>query len=190
MSLANGRHYLAIPGPSVVPDRVLAAMHRPAPNIYSGDLVTLVQSVIPDLKAIARTRHNATIYISNGHGAWEAALSNVLSRGDKVLVLATGRFGIGWGEIATGLGGGVEVIDCGKNSDVDLPRVSAALSADKSHEIKAVLVCHVDTSTGVRNDIAGLRACMDGADHPALLMGTASRRWPASASRWTNGVSM
>ncbi len=170
MSLSQGRHYLAIPGPSVVPDRVLQAMHQPAPNIYSGALVEMVHGIIPDLKAVARTAHNAAIYICNGHGAWEAALANVLSRGDKVLVLATGRFGIGWGEIATGLGIEVDLIDYGQRSDIDLAQVEDALRTDKSHKIKAVMAVHVDTSTSVRNDIAALRRLIDTVGHPALLM--------------------
>ena len=89
MSLSNGRTYLAIPGPSVIPDAVLQAMHRASPNIYEGELHDLTRSLIPDLKAVAKTDHNVAIYIGNGHAAWEAALSNVLSRGDTVLVLAT-----------------------------------------------------------------------------------------------------
>ena len=86
MTLAHGRQYLAIPGPSVVPDRVLQAMHRAAPNIYGGPLYDLTYSLIPDLKKIARTESDVAIYIGNGHAAWEASLANVLSRGDKVLV--------------------------------------------------------------------------------------------------------
>lgn len=88
-SLRHGRPYLAIPGPSVMPDAVLQAMHQPAPNIYAGALVDITASLMPDLKAIARTKHNVAVYISNGHGAWEASLANVLQPGDKVLVPAT-----------------------------------------------------------------------------------------------------
>ena len=110
MSLSYGRPYLAIPGPSVVPDRVLQAMHQPAPNIYGSAIERMVEGIVTDLKVVARTEHNVAIYISNGHGAWEAALANVLSRGDKVLVLATGLFGLGWAGIATGLGAEVEEI--------------------------------------------------------------------------------
>lgn len=167
---ANGRHLLAIPGPSVVPDRVLNAMHRASPNIYTGELHDLTHSLIPDLRKIARTRHQAAIYIVNGHGAWEAALSNVLSRGDTVLVLATGRFGLGWGEMARGVGAQVQTIDFGANSDIDNHRVSEALAADTAHKIKAVLAVHVDTSTSIKSDIAALRQAMDRTGHPALLM--------------------
>lgn len=170
MSLSNGREYLAIPGPSVMPDAVLRAMNRASPNIYEGELHDLTASLVPDLKAVARTEENVAIYIGNGHAAWEAALSNVLSQGDTVLVLATGRFCIGWGEMAEGLGATVQTIDYGVRSAINLEQVAQALAADKSHQIKAVLAVHVDTSTSVKNDIAGLRACMDAAGHPALLL--------------------
>ncbi len=168
--LANGRPYLAIPGPSVMPDAVLRAMHRAAPNIYEGELHAVTASLIPDLKRVARTESHAAIYIGNGHAAWEAALANVVAPGEKVLVLATGRFCLGWGEMARGLGAVVEVIDFGNQDDIDLGRAEAALRADSHHEIKAVLAVHVDTSTSVRNDVAGLRAALDAAGHPALLM--------------------
>ncbi len=170
MSLSNGRAYLAIPGPSVIPDEVLQAMHRASPNIYEGELHDLTNSLVPDLKAIAMTDQNVAIYVGNGHAAWEAALSNVLSRGDTVLVLATGRFCIGWGEMAESLGVTVETIDYGAQAPIDLAQVEAALAADTAARIKAVLAVHVDTSTSVKNDIAGLRVVMTRVDHPALLM--------------------
>jgi len=170
MSLSQGRAYLAIPGPSVMPDAVLRAMHRASPNIYEGELHDLTNSLIPDLKAVAMTTHNVAIYIGNGHAAWEAALSNVLSPGDTVLVLATGRFGIGWGEMATGLGAQVQTIDYGTESAIDLAKVEEALTADKAGKIKAVMAVHVDTSTSVKNDIAGVRQVIDRVGHPALLM--------------------
>lgn len=169
MSLANGRPYLAIPGPSVVPDRVLAAMHRPSPNIYEGQLHDLTARIAVDLKAVAGTRAHVAIYIVNGHGAWEAANANLFARGDRALVLATGRFGIGWAESARRMGVAVEVMDFGKSAPLDLARVEAALRADRGHTIKAVLATHVDTASSVKNDIAGLRAAMDAAGHPALL---------------------
>lgn len=168
--LAQGREYLAIPGPSVIPDAVLQAMHRPAPNIYAGALVELTHSLMPDLKRIARTQHHVAIYIANGHGAWEAALSNTIAPGDRVLVPATGRFGHGWGEMAKAIGANVDVIDFGRNATFDVARIAETLGDDKDHSIKAVLATHVDTSTSVRNDIASLRAAMDAAGHPALLM--------------------
>jgi alanine-glyoxylate transaminase / serine-glyoxylate transaminase / serine-pyruvate transaminase len=169
MSLANGRHYLAIPGPSVMPDRVLQAMHRPAPNIYTGPLIEMTAGIVRDLKEVARTAHEVAIYIANGHGAWEAALSNTMSRGDTVLVLGTGRFCIAWGELARNLGLETQVIDFGYRGHVDLGRVADALRADTGHRIKGVLAVHVDTASSVRNDIAGLRRVLDAANHPALL---------------------
>lgn len=170
MSLANGRSYLAIPGPSVMPDEVLRAMHRPAPNIYEGELVEMTHGLIPDLRYVAQTEHDVAIYISNGHGAWEAALANVIAPGDKVLVPATGRFGHGWGDMAEGLGAEAEYLDFGRQNPWDMTRIEDALRADKVHRIKAVLAVHTDTSTSVRNDMAALRGAMDAVGHPALLM--------------------
>jgi len=170
LTLAQGREYLAIPGPSVIPDAVLQAMHRAGPNIYAGQLVEMTHGIVPDLRRVAGTRHNVAIYIANGHGAWEAALSNVVAPGEKVLVPATGRFGHGWSDMAVGLGADVDIMDFGKSSPFDPNKVADALAADKSHAIKAVLATHVDTSTSIRNDIAALRRAMDRAGHPALLM--------------------
>jgi alanine-glyoxylate transaminase/serine-glyoxylate transaminase/serine-pyruvate transaminase len=170
MSLANGRAYLAIPGPSVMPEEVLRAMHRAAPNIYEGALVEMTAGLIPDLRAVARTAGKVAIYIANGHGAWEAALANTVAPGERVLVPATGRFGHGWAEVAQLRGIGTEILDFGKRAAVDLDRVEAALRADKDHAIRAVLATHADTSTSVLNDIAGLRKVLDATGHPALLM--------------------
>ena len=168
--LAQGRPYLAIPGPSVMPDAVLNAMHRAAPNIYEGELPDMMPGLMRDLRTVARTKHHVAMYICNGHGAWEAALSNVIAPGDKVLVASTGRFASAWGEMAASLGAEVEVIDFGLRATISNDQIADRLAADKSHEIKAVLAVHVDTSTSVRNDIAGLRGVLDAADHHALLM--------------------
>ena len=170
LSVAQGREYLAIPGPSAMPEEVLRAMHRAAPNIYEGALIDMVAGIIPDLKRVARTEHKAAIYISNGHGAWEAALSNVVAPGETVLVPATGRFGMGWADMAHGLGAEAQIIDFGKQAPWDLDKVAEALRADKDHKIKAVLGVHVDTSSSIRNDVPGLRRVLDEAGHPALLM--------------------
>lgn len=170
MSLANGLSYLAIPGPSVMPDRVLRAMHRPAPNIYTGELPDLTHSLIPDLKAVARTDGNATIYIANGHGLWEAALCNTCSRGDKVLVLSSGRFGIGWSEMAAGLHLDVDLMHFGERSPFDFDQIETALRADAAQTIRAVLMCHVDTSSSIRNDVRAVRDLLDAVGHGALLM--------------------
>jgi alanine-glyoxylate transaminase / serine-glyoxylate transaminase / serine-pyruvate transaminase len=168
--LSNGRQTLAIPGPSIMPDRVLNAMHRAAPNIYTGELIEMTASLIPDLRGVARTVHQATIYIGNGHAAWEAALSNVLSRGDTVLVLATGRFAHGWAIMARGIGVICEVLDFGMQTGIDADRVAEVLRADTGGRIRAVLAVHVDTATSVRSDIGALRKAMDRTGHGALLM--------------------
>ena len=169
MSLSNGREYLAIPGPSVMPDRVLRAMHRASPNIYDGALPEMVAGMIPDLKAVARTTHNVAIYIANGHATWEAALSNVVAEGDKVLVMANGRFGHGWAEMARGLGCEVEVLDFGRSGPVDPEALATPLQADSEQRIKAVLVCHTDTASTATNDIAAIRQVIDRVGHPALF---------------------
>jgi alanine-glyoxylate transaminase/serine-glyoxylate transaminase/serine-pyruvate transaminase len=168
--LAQGRPYLAIPGPSTVPDRVLRAMHRASPDIYEGELLDLCDGLIPSLRAVARTRHHATIYIGNGHAVWEASLANVLSRGDRVLVPASGRFAHGWAGMAQGLGAQPQILDFGHATPFDPGRVEEALRADRHHEIRAVLAVHTDTSTSVRSDIKAVRQALDAAGHPALLM--------------------
>ncbi len=169
MSLSQGRPYLAIPGPSTMPDRVLNAMHRAAPNIYEGALVEMTRGIYPDLRRVADTAAHVAIYIANGHGAWEAANANMFSRGSKALVAATGRFGIGWAESARRVGVDVEVIDFGRASPADPARIAEALAADEGHTIRAVLVTHVDTATSVCNDIPAIRAAIDSVGHPALL---------------------
>ncbi len=169
-NLSAGRAYLAIPGPSVIPDAVLQAMHRAAPNIYAGALPQMMPGLVADLCRVARTEHNVALYIGNGHAMWEAALANVVGPEDRVLVPSNGSFGRDWADMAVGLGAVPEIIDFGSCSAVDPARVADALRADTAHRIKAVLVVHVDTSTSVRNDIAALRAAMDAAQHPALLM--------------------
>ncbi|SEQ46191.1 alanine-glyoxylate transaminase / serine-glyoxylate transaminase / serine-pyruvate transaminase [Loktanella sp. DSM 29012] len=170
MSLSHGRSYLAIPGPSVIPDAVLRAMHRASPNIYEGELHDMTASLIPDLQMVARTTADVAIYIGNGHAAWEAALVNICAPGDLVLVCATGRFGHGWGEMAKGLGLEVEILEFGQQAPVDAARLEARLRADTDGRIKAVLACHVDTSTGVKSDVAAMRAALTASGHDALLM--------------------
>jgi alanine-glyoxylate transaminase/serine-glyoxylate transaminase/serine-pyruvate transaminase len=168
MSLASGHPYLAIPGPSVVPDRIQRAMHRTAPNIYEGALVEMVGTLWPDLRALAGTAQNVATYIGNGHALWEAVNTNLFSRGDKVLLLASGLFGLGWANVLGGLGVAVEVMDFGRHAAPDLAQVEARLAADDG-AIKAVLTTHVDTASAARTDIAGLRAAMDRVGHGAIL---------------------
>ena len=164
-----GRHHIAIPGPSIMPDRVIRAINRPAPDIYNPELAEMVYGVLNDLKIVAGTSGYATIYICNGHGVWEGSLTNLFSRGDKVLVLATGIFAPGWGGFAKALGIEVETLDYGKRTSVDTDRLVERLAQDKKHEIKAILVVQVDTSTSVRNDIKEIAQAIKSIDHPALL---------------------
>ncbi len=108
MTVRAGREFLAIPGPTTMPDEVLQAMHRPALDIYSREMIELSDSLHDDLSKLFATRNRSYIHIANGHGAWEATLTNVLSKGDKILVLESGRFAIGWGENARRMGVEVE----------------------------------------------------------------------------------
>lgn len=170
MNLSSGISYLAIPGPSVMPERVLMAMHRSAPNIYEGELVNMVPDLVDRLKQVARTQHDVAIYVANGHGAWEAAISNTLSAGERAVALATGSFAHGWSEVAQRMGVEAEVLDFGQRSAVDPERLVERLRKDRDHAIKAILAVHTDTSTGIRNDIEAIRSAIDEAGHPALLM--------------------
>lgn len=171
MRLDAGRTHVAIPGPSVVPDRVLAAMHRAMPDIYGGELVGIHESVFARLPAIARTAGRPFVAIANGHGGWEMALTNTLSRGDKVLVLESGQFATLWGEAARFDGIEVEFLPArSERYAVDPESVEAHLRADDTRSIRAVLMAHVDTATSVRNDVAAIRAVLNRCDHPALLM--------------------
>lgn len=170
MTVANGRQFLSIPGPTNVPDAVLQAMMRPAVDIYTGPLVAMTETLLGDLKKIFRTKGHTYIYAANGHGGWEAAASNILSRGDHVLVLESGRFAIGWGEMAQMMGAEVEILPGEWQRAVDPAAVEKRLAADKTHKIKAVMVVQIDTASGVANDIPAIRKAIDAAKHPALLM--------------------
>lgn len=170
MSLNFGRMQLAIPGPSVIPDRVLAAMHRPSPNIYEGPLIELTDSLFPDLRTVARSTADVAIYIANGHGAWEAALRNTLNPGDKVLVLSTGRFAANWGIMGEAMGLKTQVLEFGMQGDVDPDLVEETLRADTSGTIKAIMTVQTDTASSVINDIPRLRQAITNSGHDALFM--------------------
>ena len=170
MTVRAGREFLAIPGPTTMPDEVLQAMHRPALDIYSDQMVNLTDSLMADLSRLFATRGQSYIYISNGHGAWEAALSNVLSRGDKVLVLESGRFAIGWGNAAAAMGAEVEVLKGDWRRAIRPDEVEARLRADTRHSIKAILAVQVDTASGAYNDLEAIGKAIKVAGHPALFM--------------------
>jgi alanine-glyoxylate transaminase/serine-glyoxylate transaminase/serine-pyruvate transaminase len=174
MSVRAGREFLAIPGPTTVPDEVLRAMHRPAVEIYSGPLLALTEGLLRDMPRVFATSGRAYIYAANGHGAWEAALTNVLSRGDRILVLESGRFAVSWGEHARRMGAEVEVLKGDMRRAVRPAAVEARLKADRKSPgggtIKAVLVVQIDTASGVVNDIAAIGQAVRAAGHDALLM--------------------
>ena len=170
MTVRAGREFLAIPGPTTMPDEVLQAMHRPALDIYSTQMVELTESLLEDLSKLFATKGKSYIYIANGHGAWEATLSNVLSRGDKVLVLESGRFAIGWGQAAKAMGAEVEVLTGDWRRAIRPAEVEARLRQDKDHSIKAIVAVQVDTASGAYNDIEAIGKAIKASGHPALFM--------------------
>jgi alanine-glyoxylate transaminase/serine-glyoxylate transaminase/serine-pyruvate transaminase len=170
MVVRAGREFLAIPGPTTMPDEVLRAMHRPALDIYSDQMVNLTDSLLSDLSKLFATKGRSYIYIANGHGAWEAVLSNVLSRGDKILVLESGRFAIGWGNAAAAMGADVEVLKGDWRRAIRPSEVEARLRQDKNHIIKAIVAVQVDTASGAVNDIEAIGKAIKAAGHPALFM--------------------
>lgn len=169
MSLNTGVNYLAIPGPSVIPDAVLRAMHRASPNIYEGELVDLTYNLIPRLKNVARSSGHVAIYICNGHGTWEASLANMANRGDRVLVASTGRFAHGWAQTAKSMGIDVDLIEFGNAAPVDPDQIETKLRGCAADHYRAVLLTHVDTSSSVRNDVAAVRRAIDASGSSALL---------------------
>jgi len=170
MVVRAGREFLAIPGPTTMPDEVLQAMHRPALDIYSDTMVQLTDGLLRDLKRLFATRGHTYIYIANGHGAWEAVLSNVLSRGDKILVLESGRFAINWGNAAKAMGIEVEVLKGDMRRAVRPAEVEARLRQDTEGRIKAIVVVQVDTASGAFNDIPAIGRAIKAANHKALFM--------------------
>lgn len=170
MTVANGRQFLSIPGPTTIPDEVIQAMARPAIDLYTGSMIGITLSLLEDLPKIFRTKGRVYMYAANGHGAWEGAFTNVLSRGEKVLVLESGRFAIGWGEMARMMGVEVEVLEQSVRKAVDPAAVEERLRRDTGHTIKAIMVVQIDTASGVVNDLPAIRAAIDRAKHPALLM--------------------
>jgi len=170
MTVRAGREFLAIPGPTTMPDEVLQAMHRPALDIYSREMIDLSDGLHADLSKLFATKKRSYIHIANGHGAWEAAISNVLSRGDKILVLESGRFAIGWGNAAELMGVEVEVLKGDWRRAVRPAEVEERLRQDKAHTIKAIMVAQVDTASGVWNDIEAIGKAIKASGHPALFM--------------------
>jgi alanine-glyoxylate transaminase/serine-glyoxylate transaminase/serine-pyruvate transaminase len=177
----TGRHFLQIPGPSPVPDRILRAISLPTIDHRGPEFGALGRKVLEGMKTIFKTEHPVVIYPASGTGAWEAALVNTLSAGDHILMFETGQFASLWNKLATRIGLKTEIMSW-QGQDEHLPHapgwrrgvqadmIHARLLEDKSHNIKAVCVVHNETSTGVTSDIAAVRKAIDDAKHPALLI--------------------
>lgn len=169
-----GRHFLQIPGPSPVPDRILRAMSYPTIDHRGPEFGALGLQVLAGIKKIFKTEQPVVIYPASGTGAWEAALTNTLSAGDTVLMYETGHFATLWKKMAEALGLKPEFLGLpgieGWRHGVQADRIEARLRQDREHQIKAVCVVHNETSTGVTSDIAAVRRAIDAAGHPALLI--------------------
>jgi alanine-glyoxylate transaminase/serine-glyoxylate transaminase/serine-pyruvate transaminase len=166
----SGRHFLQIPGPTNVPDRVLRAIDRATIDHRGADFFALAKDTIAGMKRIFRTTGPVAVYGASGTGAWEAALVNTLSPGDRVLAFETGHFATLWKQLAERLGIVVEFVPGDWRRGVDPAAMEARLAADKAHAIKAVMVVHNETSTGVTSRVPDARAAIDRAKHPALLL--------------------
>jgi alanine-glyoxylate transaminase/serine-glyoxylate transaminase/serine-pyruvate transaminase len=166
----SGVHFLQIPGPTNVPERVLRAIDRATMDHRGPDFAKLTLEIAEQIKPVFATAGPVVIYASSGTGAWEAALVNTLSPGDRVLMVETGQFAALWSKLATRLGLDVEVIPGDWRHGVDPDTVAARLSDDRAREIKAVAIVHNETSTGVTSRVADVRAAIDRTGHPALFM--------------------
>jgi alanine-glyoxylate transaminase/serine-glyoxylate transaminase/serine-pyruvate transaminase len=165
-----GRHFLQIPGPTNVPDRVLRAIDNPTIDHRGPTFGVLGRDILTELKQVFQTAGPVIIYPASGTGAWEAALTNTLSPGDAVLMCRTGWFATLWNEMATRLGLAPIFIETDWRRGADVAAIGQALTDDKAHRIKAVCVVHNETSTGCTSRIDEVRAAMDAARHPALLL--------------------
>jgi alanine-glyoxylate transaminase/serine-glyoxylate transaminase/serine-pyruvate transaminase len=170
VSYQPGRHFLQIPGPTNVPDRILRAIDNPTIDHRSADAAGLARFCLDGMKTVFKTRGEVVIFPASGTGAWEAALVNTLSPGDKAVAFDTGHFASLWSKMAANLGLEVDLIPGDWRRGVNLAALGARLEDDRQHEIKAVMVVHNETSTGVKNNIAAVRKAMDAAHHPALLL--------------------
>ncbi len=165
-----GRHFLQIPGPSPVPDRILRAIDMPVIDHRGPGFADLGNRVLTGMQGIFKTNQPVIIYPASGTGAWEAALVNTLSQGDKVLMVETGHFASLWQKLAQKLGLKAELIETDWRRGADPDTIEQALKADSQHSIKALCVVHNETSTGATSRIAAIRKAIDAANHPALLM--------------------
>src|SRR5438128_5930059 len=170
MPYRSGRHFLQIPGPTNVPDRVLRAIDRATTDHRGPEFGPMGLEILEGLKAVFQTKAPVVIYPASGTGAWEAALVNTLSPGDRVLMFETGHFASLWHKMAARLGVSVDLVPTDWRRGVDPAAVEAKLKEDREQRIKAVCVVHNETSTGVTSRIAAIRKAIDAAGHPALYM--------------------
>src|ERR1700726_771145 len=168
--MAHGWHFFMNPGPTNIPDRVLRAMDRGAIDFTAAQFRAISEECFAGLKRVFKTEGEILGYAATGHGAWEAALVNLFSPGDKVLVVESGFFSLNWGMRGEAFGLEVETLPNDWRSPVSPAKLESRLREDRDHVLKAVLVVHNETSTGVLNDIAGLRRAIDAAKHPALFL--------------------
>lgn len=170
LTLRSGRHFLQIPGPTNVPERVLCAMDRAVVDHRGPGFAAFARELLDDLQAVFATSGPVLVFPGSGSGAWEAALVNTLSPGDRVLTFDQGFFASGWRDVAEGYGLTVDVIANDWRRAADPQALAEKLAADGDHQIGAVLVVHNETTSGVTSDIGAIRAALDEAGHPALLM--------------------
>jgi alanine-glyoxylate transaminase/serine-glyoxylate transaminase/serine-pyruvate transaminase len=166
----SGRHFLQIPGPTNIPDRVLRAMAQPTIDHRGADFVELTHEVLRGLRSVFQTSSPVVVFPASGTGAWEAALVNTLSPGDRVVSFETGEFSRAWADLARRLGLEVDLIASDWTRGVEPELVEGVLGADRDHRIRALLVVHNETSTGVTSRLAEIRQAMDAARHPALFL--------------------
>src|SRR6266568_2278513 len=166
----TGRHFLQIPGPTNVPDRVLQAIAAPTIDHRGPEFAELGKEIVGGMKRVLQTAGTVVVYPSSGTGAWEAALVNTLSPGDRVLMIETGHFASLWRQMATRLGLDIDFLPGDWRHGVDPAQLAEKLAADSEHRVKAVCVVHNETSTGVASRIPEIRAAIDEAHHPALFM--------------------
>ncbi|MCX7363750.1 MAG: aminotransferase class V-fold PLP-dependent enzyme [Alphaproteobacteria bacterium] len=166
----RGRQFFNNPGPTNIPDRVLRAMDRPVIDFMSDEFIAIHHACHNGVKRVLKTDQHLFMYSSTGHGAWEAALANLFSPGDKVLIIETGYFSASWTEMAEHLEIKVETLSADWRKGLDVSKLAERLAADKQHEIKAVLTVHNETATGMVLPLADIRRAMDEAKHPALLL--------------------
>ena len=170
MAFRSGRHFLQIPGPTNVPERILRAMDMPTIDHRGPDFAVLTREILAGLKQVFKTRGEVIVFPSSGTGAWEAALVNTLSPGDRVVMFETGQFATLWSQMARKLGLEVDVIPGDWRHGADPAALEAKLRADRGQVVRAVAVVHNETSTGVTSRIPEIRKAIDRANHPALLL--------------------